>query len=90
VRRRFDEPDPGEGLVTGDARSPIKDEKPSRARTAPSVVSTTYFHAASSASGVSSKPTRNADNKVVSSTATHIKATLANTGTASIDRTNRL
>jgi hypothetical protein len=27
VWRRFDEPDPGEGFVTGDARSPIKDEK---------------------------------------------------------------
>src|SRR5271169_3804855 len=63
---------------------------PSNANTAPSVVSKTYFQAASNASGVSSKPTRKAESKVVNSTATHINATFARIGTASIDSMNRL
>ena len=64
--------------------------KPNNATPAPISDSTTYFHAASSASRVLSKETSSAEQSVVSSTTIHTSAGSASTGMASMEKMKRL
>ena len=64
--------------------------KPNKATPAPMSESTTYFHAASSASRVFSKETSSAEHSVVSSTTIQTSVGSANTGMASIEKMKRL
>ena len=63
---------------------------PKSASAAPMQVSTAYFQAASTASEVFGKLTRNTDRRVVSSTAIQTSVTWDKSGTASIERRNKL
>ncbi len=64
--------------------------KPNKATPAPMSDSTTYFHAASSASRVFSKETSSAEHSVVSSTTIHTSVGSASTGMASMEKIKRL